>query len=82
MVSLAWQCQGQQPPRAAAGIADQGSRKPESGENRDERAKDLGPSQIVAGRLDSAAKAYDLEAKDFGRALDTLQNIMEKPCGV
>ena len=43
-----------------------------------EREKDLGLSAEVAARLDSAARVYDLEARDFGRAVDTLQNIMEK----
>ncbi len=43
-----------------------------------ERQNDLGLSADAVGRLDSAAKAYDLEAKEFGRSVDTLQNIMER----
>lgn len=42
-----------------------------------ERQKDLALTAEELARLDSAAKAYDLEAKDFGRAADTLQSIME-----
>lgn len=41
-----------------------------------ERQKDLELTASQASQLDSIAKAYDLEAKDFGRAADTLQNIM------
>jgi hypothetical protein len=42
-----------------------------------ERQKDLALTTQELTRLDSAAKAYDLEARNFGRAVDTLQNIMD-----
>jgi hypothetical protein len=41
-----------------------------------ERQKDLALTADETARLDSAAKAYDLEAKDFGKGIDTLQSIM------
>jgi hypothetical protein len=43
-----------------------------------ERRKDLDLTSDQATRLDSASRAYDLEAKDFGTAIDTLQGIMQK----
>src|SRR5258708_31142665 len=43
-----------------------------------ERQNDLGLSADAVGRLDSAAKAYDLEAKEFGTSAGTLQNIIER----
>ena len=42
-----------------------------------ERQKDLALTAVELARLDSAAKAYDLEARDFGKGVDTLQNIMD-----
>ena len=41
-----------------------------------DRQKDLALTADETARLDSAAKAYDLQAKDFGKGIDTLQNIM------
>jgi hypothetical protein len=41
-----------------------------------ERQKDLELTASQASRLDTIATAYDLEAKDFGKAIDTLQNVM------
>ena len=41
-----------------------------------ERRKDLELTTDQAKRLDSAAEAYEGEAKEFGRGVDTLQNIM------
>jgi hypothetical protein len=41
-----------------------------------DRQKDLALTTDETARLDSAAKAYDLQAKDFGKGIDTLQNIM------
>ena len=41
-----------------------------------DRKADLGLTATQTVQLDSAAKAYVLEAKDFGRAIDTLQNVM------
>lgn len=41
-----------------------------------DRQKDLALTADETARLDSAARVYDLEAKEFGRGVDTLQNIM------
>lgn len=41
-----------------------------------ERQKDLALTPDELARLDSAARVYDLEAKDFGKGLDTLQGVM------
>lgn len=43
-----------------------------------ERQKDLELTASQFSRLDTIAGAYDLEAKDFGKAIDTLQNVMQK----
>jgi len=43
-----------------------------------DRQKDLALSVDQAVRLDSIARAYDLDARDFAKAIDSLQNIMSK----
>lgn len=43
-----------------------------------EQRKDLGLSTDQLSRFDSLGKAFDLEAKNFGKAVDTLQDVMRK----
>jgi hypothetical protein len=43
-----------------------------------DRKRDLDLTAAQAVQLDSATKAYGRDAKDFGRAIDTLQGVMQE----